>query len=138
MTDILQRLKDLEKRKKELKTEANAIRSDFESYIVDNNIPLGERWYLFSHSPDELNNHEDYLISAKSSGLQYILDNWFDAPEVYGRGKKINTKKFFEDIFEEKTLKYNEDEYESDEIEWFKEAMEEILAQNCGSFCFDW
>lgn len=138
MTDILERLNDLKTKKIELQNEANKIRTDFESYITNQDIPLSERWSLFVKSPDELNYHEDYLIDASSEGLQYILDNWFDAPEIYGRGKKIETKNLFENIFKDESLNYNENQHSEGDIKLYKEAMEDILEQNCGSFCFDW
>lgn len=70
--------------------------------------------------------------------MQYILDNWFDAPEIYGRGKKIETKNLFENIFKDESLNYNENQHSEGDIKLYKEAMEDILEQNCGSFCFDW
>lgn len=77
MSDILERIKELKKKKSALNQEAAKIREYFETYITDQSIYLGERWDLFSQSPDEL------------------------------------------------TIKLH------------KEAMKEILSQNCGSFCLD-
>lgn len=138
MTDILARLKELKDKKAELERELAKIQKDFEVYISDKSIPLGERWAIFSKSPDELNEHNEYFIQANTAGLQYILDNWFDAPEVYGRGKRIKTKDLFEDTFKDSKLEYNPEHHDEKEIAFYKEAMEDILSQNCGSFCYDW
>lgn len=138
MTDILKRLADLKQQESNLKKEAKKITKEFESYISDKTIPLGKRWFLFVEAPDTLSNHERYFIKAQSKGLQHIKDNWFDAPEVYGRGKRINTKELFEDIFEDESLAYDSESYDPSEIELYKDAMEDILNQNCASFCFDW
>jgi hypothetical protein len=138
MSDILERIKELKKKKSALNQEAAKIREDFENYITDQSIPLGERWDLFSQSPDELNNHMKYIIKAKSDGLISLLSYRFDAPEVYGRGKRIDTKKLFDDIFEDEQLNYDTEYYDEESIKLNKEAMEEILSQNCGSFCLDW
>ena len=138
MTDILKRLADLKKQEANLKKEANKIQTDFEEYISDQSIPLGTRWFLFVSAPDKLSNHEKYFITANTVGLQHVKDNFFDAPEVYGRGKRINTKELFEDIFKDESLSYDSDDYDEETIKLYKEAMEDILNQNCASFCFDW
>lgn len=149
MSDILERISELKKKKSALNREAAKIREDFEIYITDQSIPLSERWDLFSQSPDELNNHMEYIIKAKSDGLISLLSYRFDAPEVYGRGKRIDTKelfdakKLFDNVFEDEPLhceaEYYDTEYRDEEsIKLNKEAMEEILSQNCGSFCLDW
>jgi len=138
MTDILERLADLKQQEANLKKEAKKIQKEFENYISDKTIPLGQRWFLFVEAPDNLSNHERYFIKANSKGLQHIKDNWFDAPEVYGRGKRINTKTLFEDIFGDESLECDSEYYSDEEIELYKEAMEDILNQNCASFCFDW
>jgi hypothetical protein len=138
MSNILERISELKKKKSALNQEAAKIREDFETYITDQSIPLGERWDLFSQSPDELNNHLKYIIKAKSDGLSSLLSYRFDAPEVYGRGKRIDTKKLFDDIFEDEQLNYDTEYHDEETIKLHKEAMEEILSQNCGSFCLDW
>lgn len=144
MSDILGRISELKKKKSALNQEAAKIKEDFETYITDQSIPLSERWDLFSRSPDELNNHMEYIIKAKSEGLISLLSYRFDAPEVYGRGKRIDTKalfdakKLFDNIFEDEQSDYDTEYRDEESIKLNKEAMEEILSQNCGSFCLDW
>lgn len=138
MSDILERLADLKQKEAALKRESSKIQIDFENYISNKDIPLGRRWFLFVTAPDNLSNHEDYFITANSDGLRYIKANWFDAPEVYGRGKRINTKTLFDNIFQDESLSYNEYDYNHELINLCKDAMEDILNQNCASFCFDW
>lgn len=138
MSDILERISELNKKKSALNQEAAKIKEDFETYITDQSIPLSERWDLFSRSPDELNNHMEYIIKAKSEGLISLLSYRFDAPEVYGRGKRIDTKELFDNVFEDEPLHYEAEYRDEESIKLNKEAMEEILSQNCGSFCLDW
>jgi len=138
MTDILERINDLNRKKQELQKESDKLKREFSSYISNKDIPLHQRWKTFCKAPDELSNHERYLINARTKGLQYIKDNWFDAPEVYGRGKKISTKEMFDRVFSTHDLKYSKQDYTEKEIALYKEAMEDVLSQNCASFCFDW
>lgn len=138
MTDILKRIQEFKQKKAELEREASKIQTDFESYISDQSLPLAERWSVFSRAPEELQDHSDYFITPTTKGLKYVLDNWFDAPEIYGRGKRIDTTNLFESVFDDKDLNYNPKYVSEEKVALCKEAMEDILSQNCGSFCFDW
>lgn len=138
MTDILERINDLNRKKQELTRESEMLKKEFSSYISNKDISLAQRWKTFCQAPNELSNHEPYMIKAKSKGLKYIKDNWFNAPEVYGRGKEISTKEIFYRVFNNSDLEYNNEDYSEKEIALYKEAMEEVLSKNCASFCFDW
>lgn len=137
MTDILKRIQDLKQMKIELEKESAKLKADFKEYISDKSLPLAERWKIFAKSPDELKEHSNYIIRAKTRGLNYVLENWFDAPEVYGRGKRIETAYLFDNVFDS-NLNYNPKYFSDEKVALCKEAMEDILSQNCGSFCYDW
>lgn len=115
MTDILERINDLNRKKQELTKESEMLKKEFSSYISNKDISLAQRWKTFCQAPDELSNHE-----------------------VYGRGKKISTKEMFYHVFTNSDLEYNNEDYSEKEIALYKEAMEEVLSKNCASFCFDW
>ena len=44
----------------------------------------------------------------------------------------------FDRVFSTHDLEYNNEYYSEKEIALYKEAMEDVLSQNCASFCFDW
>ena len=138
MKDLLDRIKKLKKKKAEVKKEAKKIKEDFVSYITDQNIPLAERWDFFRKAPDELSFQDSSIMDAQSEGLRYVLDNWFTIKEIYGRGKEIDTKSLFQFVFDDADLNYDLTQHSKEKIALCKEAMEEILSENCSSFCLDW
>ena len=138
MKDLLDRIKKLKKKKAEVKKEAKKIKDDFVSYIIDQNIPLAERWDFFRKAPDELSFQDSSIMDAQSEGLRYVLDNWFTIKEIYGRGKEIDTKSLFQFVFDDADLNYDSTQHSKEKIALCKEAMEEILSENCSSFCLDW
>lgn len=126
------------KYQEEIIKESDSIKKEFESYIKDKSIPLEKRWTLFLNSPDEINNHSEWLIKTKSKGMKHILEGFEDSPEVYGRGKKVIVKELFEDVFLIDQKIFNDLDYDEKELFLNKDAMEELLSKNCGSFCIDW
>jgi len=70
--------------------------------------------------------------------MKYVLENWFDAPEVYGRGKPIYIADLFGDIVWEGKI-YMENVYvdymTQEDVE---KGLEELLNLNLEYFTFDW
>ena len=127
--------------KKDLEKQAKDLKSDFEKYLVNKNIPLVERWEFFVNSDEGFKNHKRSIHRANSEGMQYVMDNWFNAPEVYGRGKRIDVADLFGDCVHNGNIYPENFSYKmqkEDAQELLEEALEEILNNNLGSFCFDW
>lgn len=137
MKDLLDRIKELKKKKSEVKKEAKKIKEDFENYITDQNIPLSERWDFFGKAPEDLSFQNSSIMAAESEGLIYVLDNFFTPRELYGRGQQIDTKSLFQFVFDDSDLNYDSSKHSEKKIALCKEAMEEILSENCSSFCLD-
>lgn len=136
---IVEKIADYNKRKSSLEAEALGLKTDFENYVQDKDIPLELRWQTFIEADNDFKNHSDWYFHATSDGLKYIKNNWFDAPEVYGRGKRIYWSEALEDYFylgEIQPHGIASSQKNGDKL--LREAMEEILAGNQGSFCIDW
>lgn len=138
---IIHKIEEYNRRKNQLQTEAQNLKKEFEAVIVNKEIPLLERWKIFINADDDFKNHSDWIHSAQSDGMQYIMDNWFDAPEVYGRGKQIDIADMLCDCVGEEEF-YPENFCRTKSIEdamiLLEQALEEILSENLGSFCYDW
>jgi hypothetical protein len=107
--------------------------------IKDKSIPLMERWKIFNNSDDDFKNQQDWLYRAKGVGMKYIMDNWLDAPEVYGRGKTIIIKDLFEEVVYGDELNYTGYKLNDEKMKQILiSALEEILESNLSSFKFDW
>lgn len=144
--DIIEKIKAFEQQEKAFLKAAANLRTEFARYISDTTIDLMTRWAFFINASAKLKNHEKYVPSFKSDGMQYIKDNFFDAPEVYGRGKTIQIKDVFENLIyedddgvmtidtENVNHGYPEDMWE----EMMIGAMEEVLKMNLGSFNWNW
>jgi hypothetical protein len=138
---ILEKMNEYQKEKNALETKASKLKSEFREHITDKSTPLVERWEFFADAGDEFKEHSDWIIQPNSVGLKYVKDNWFDAPEVYGRGKRIDVAECFEDCVHGGELHPESFSYKMDKDEAEKcltEALEEILEKNLGSFCIDW
>lgn len=133
--DILEKFEAYHKDKQALEAKANKLKSDFREYISDKSIPLVERWQFFINTGDEFKEHSRWIIRPNSTGLKYVIDNWFDAPEVYGRGKRIDIAECFEDCVDAEEI-YPENfsgSMDKEEAEkCLTEALEEILEKNIG------
>lgn len=139
--EILEKLAEHKKKEKALKEEAKNLRIEFSKYITNKEIPLADRWEVFIAAPRDLKKHEEYIITAKSDGLKYVMDKWFDAPEVYGRGKQIYMADVFVDCVHHGEIHPSSFAYRMDEEkakELLTQALEEVLSNNLGSFCYDW
>ena len=137
-------IKDYLLRKAVLEKELPELRRAFETYIVDKSIPLKIRWNAFQDAPDEFKDHTDWMIDDNNVGFEYIRENWFDAPEIYGRGKRINLAEKIDDrcSFNADGMVDAEDGFQAyrgqTPAQLAESAMEEVLRLNLGSFCWDW
>lgn len=125
----------------ELKKNTDNLKSEFCQYITNTEIPLADRWEVFIDAPYDLKNHEEYIITAKSEGLKYVMDNWFGRSSVYSRGNTIDMAILFVDCVHGGEIHPSSFDYEMDEekaMELLSEALEEVLRNNLGSFCYDW
>lgn len=148
--NIDEKLTDYREKDAALQKEARELKPEFETYLRNKNFPLLERWNNFVRAHEDLKNHKSSLIHPKSEALQHIMENWFDAPEVWGRGKIVNVANLMRDFVDRKgfhplNLYYEITEDESEEEKnlaegqrLLEEMLEEILAQNLGSFTYDW
>lgn len=140
---VVEKLEALNKKKQALNAEFKSAEKEFAVLIVDKNVPLVERWKIFCAAPDEIKHHDCWL-PTRGAGLEYAINQFCNAPEIYGRGKKIDTAKMFEEcVHEGKLYPENFTEYKStktpEEIEALLiDALEQILSMNLGSFCYDW
>lgn len=148
--DIQEKITAYREKDAALQKEARQLKTEFEIYLQDKSISLLERWNSFVRAHADLKNHKTSLLNAKSEALQHIMEHWFDASEVYGRGKIIEVAPLMRDFVDKKgfypmNLYYeitdNEDEEEQNLVQGQKlleEMLEEILEKNIGSFTFDW
>lgn len=132
--DIIEKLADLKANTENLKVE-------FSQYITNKEIPLAPRWEVFIEAPHDLKNHEEYIITATSNGLKYVMDNWFGRSSSYSRGNQIYMADLFVDCVHGGEIHPSSFDYEMDTEQaeqLLTEALEEVLSNNLGSFCYDW
>lgn len=136
--DIKEKIQAVNLEKEALIQKYQALKTEFQSYITDKNIPVIERWEYFREAPSELKDNLDYIWHPKSKFLQDRMDRFSDIPEIYGRGKKIEVTEFFEDlVWGSKIWMQNLSDKSLTEDD-IKNALEEILEQNLEYFHFDW
>jgi hypothetical protein len=118
------------------------IKKDYQSVIIDKNIPLDERWEFFKNAPAELKQHSPYgfHLSAFPSSWNWYSDydcerhqtvDLFDLvselEEDVERLADGDDAMFF---YTEKVLKNNPNAV--------SEIKEEMMRLNVSSFTFDW
>lgn len=143
---LVEKLKTIRQKEAEVQKLIAEASSEFKTYITDKNIPVLTRWKFFNETGNNFKNHQRYIPSFKSAGMKYIKDNFFDAPEVYGRGKTIYIKNIFEDLVYEDENGEMVIEAESFSMSYDEEtnrealagALEEIMSLNMASFAWDW
>lgn len=115
--------------------------SAFSNYINDKNIPLKDRWTAFVSYP-EFHTHQRWILEGKSKAMKYIMENWFDAPEIYGRGKNISIVDQINECDACYAFMEGQDEIYLDgstnDSMAVTHAMEELLVKRIGSFNYDW
>lgn len=119
-----------------LETKSKTVKDDYLAYIQDTSIPVEERWKLFEQAPKVMKEHSRYILSRHNPGIQKLLES-LDGEYSKDEFKNFDTVELVSDVFE---MDYLEDceEVSEEEKELYKQAIEELLRLNCGSFCYTW
>lgn len=141
---LTDKIKEYELKKASLEKDAKDIKIELRSHFMDQSIDLAQRWDTFEKTSLDFKNNEGSLINASSKGLNYVMDNFL---EHYGRGKVldftellgecINDGNFHPDMFARRD-QYNKPLSDEKALILLKEALEEILSRNYGTFVYDW
>jgi hypothetical protein len=112
------------------------LQADYWNYITDKSVPLMDRWEVYVRAPDELKEHDDYIVEFDSPFLQSLFDV---ADGCLGRHDTIYIHdKICHIIYDGIIDLYGNDlQYEYTEAD-VHEAMEELLECNLLSFINDW
>lgn len=119
-----------------LETKSKTVKDDYLAYIQDTSIPVEERWKLFEQAPKVMKEHSRYILSRHNPGIQKLLES-LDGEHSKDEFKNFDTVELVSDVFEMDCLEYGE-EVSEEEKELYKQAIEELLRLNCGSFCYTW
>ncbi len=119
-----------------LETKSKTVKDDYLAYIQDTSIPVEERWKLFEQAPKVMKEHSRYILSRHNPGIQKILES-LDGEYSKDEFKNFDTVELVSDVFEMDCLEEGE-EVSEEEQELYKQAIEELLRLNCGSFCYTW
>lgn len=116
------------------------IVNDYQQFITMKDIPLAERWAVFTIAPISWKNTSSWIVDFQ---IEKELDSeidWFD-DFYFERRETIDTVKFVERL----QWELNYDGAPSERMKrqgWTKELiekfMEEIMQKNLGSFDLDW
>lgn len=113
------------------------LKMKFEDVISSVDIPLEDRWNLFSSAPDCLKNHSDYIERFEQFGFD------FDPTcDDYERYRKVDMVEVVERVagdaleWDEVLKDYKEPTLE--QVESINKFKEHILSSNLGSFIMDW
>lgn len=128
--------KSLQQDLSSLETKSKAVKSDYLAYIQDTSIPVEERWKLFEQAPKVMKEHSRYILSRHNPGIQKLLES-LDGEYSKDEFKNFDTVELVSDVFEMDYLEDGE-EVSEEEKELYKQAIEELLRLNCGSFCYTW
>lgn len=136
--NIQEKINQLNKEKNELENKYKQLKSEYLQYITDKKIPVLERWEFFISAPSEMKEQNRWLIRPSTKFMKYVVENWFNAPECYGRGKPIYIADLFGDIVWKGKI-YMENVYvdymTQEDVE---KGLEELLSLNLEYFTFDW
>lgn len=119
-----------------LETKSKTVKDDYLAYIQDTSIPVEERWKLFEQAPKVMKEHSRYILSRHNPGIQKLLES-LDGEYSKDEFKNFDTVELVSDVFEMDYLEDGE-EVSEEEKELYKQAIEELLRLNCGSFCYTW
>lgn len=125
----------------ELKKNTENLKSEFSQYITNKEIPLAQRWEVFIEAPYDLKNHEEYIITATSTGLKYVMDHWLGPSNYYSRGSQIYMADLFVDCVHGDEIHPSSFDYEINKQQaevLLTQALEEVLSNNLGGFIYDW
>lgn len=115
---------------KQIKAQLESLKIGFQKFIVDQSVPLDERWQAWVEAPSDIKNHCSYMEYFQSLPEDFIM---YDGPYHAERYKTIKMLNLVEHI--ERGINCEEDEYVSIDLNALKE---EILSKNLASFTYDW
>lgn len=119
---------DIETKIEKYVEDRKQIKKEFESVISNWLLPLHYRWQLFANAPVSLKNHEEWTRFFRSELILPSKEiNWGDDFH-YDRYTTINTNAWVSRL-------HGKSGWTPEFINTFKE---EILANNLGSFVYDW
>lgn len=119
-----------------LENKSKAVKSNYLAYIQDTSIPVEERWKLFKQAPKVMKEHSRYILNRHNPGIQKLLES-LDGEYSKDEFKNFDTVELVSDVFDMEHLEEDE-EVSEEEQELYKQAVEELLRLNCGSFCYTW
>lgn len=119
-----------------LENKSKTVKDDYLAYIQDTSIPVEERWKLFQQAPKVMKEHSRYILSRHNPGIQKLLES-IDGECSKDEFKNFDTVELVSDVFEMDCWEEGE-EVSEEEQELYKQAIEELLRLNCGSFCYTW
>lgn len=109
---------------KEIKAQLEALKIGFQKFIVDQSIPLDERWQAWVDAPADVKNHKGWIEHFTNLPEDFIM---YDGPYHAERYETVKMLNLVERI--------EEAEYMSIDLNALKE---EILSKNLASFTYDW
>lgn len=145
--ELAQRVKDAVE---QMTATVKAVKHDFEAFIMDQSIPLEERWDVWEDAPVELKNHQSWIVRFKN-----LHDDAIGYDGLIRHAERHETV-HIDDLMcsiEECQAEYAEGEPDGTcewSLRWYKgkqkvfedfnmDALkEEILAMNLTSFEYDW
>lgn len=148
--ELAQRVKEAVE---QMNATVRAVKHDFETFIVDTTVPLDERFEVWTDAPNELKNHQGWIVHFKTLHDDAIgydgyirhadrhetvhIDDLLDAIqdgfadyEAYKEEPPTD-----ESSWEYRYFKKKEKIFEEFDLAAFKE---EVLSMNLGSFEYDW
>jgi hypothetical protein len=145
--ELAQRVKDAVE---QMRQTVKEVKHDFETFIVDKSVPLDERWSVWEDAPNELKDHQSWIVRFKNLHDDAI---GYDALIRHAeRHETVHITDLFESL-EECFAEYQEGEPDGTcewSLRWYKNKKkvfenfdmdalkEEILEMNLGSFEYDW
>lgn len=146
---------------KALEARLQAVKGDFEAFLVDKAIPLNERWQVWEDAPESLKNTGGWVSDGRLDAFKLLMKDPRDAIGYDGtlmHAERYETVTLAGDYTMECLVEYLLDRFEitieDDEFDWgdldaigglhpeigeFLTAYrEELLAKNLYSFTYDW
>lgn len=137
---VREKLSDFNEIKILYETKSQALKLEFEEFIIDQNIHLMERWNTYIYAPPEMKNQGVYIYSGETKFFNYLFFDYFKILDDSFYCIKFYMEDIFSDIYVnekidiEKYMKLYKDITEQD----IENTLEEILRKNVDSFYHDW
>lgn len=128
---------------KELQEMQQKVRQEYLTIINNTDIHIDTRWEFFKNSPDEFKDHDSYQYNLNTFEKNSGRFSWYDDFNI----EKYETCKLVDIVerLQEQVASCDGKKFRNDlvlafyeDTELFNELKEEILADNMGSFKYDW